>query len=166
MVTGQLAMGQVKQVYRWEEEIKGYEEGYTVISLKQEGLALIHEMEKFSHGNRTWQLEIVDTLLTRTWEKEIDLKKGLILVGYEYSPGHLFLLFREGQNDFHNFTLLSIAFHEETVSEEKVNFELNFKLTHFTMAGNSAVFGGEINGEPAVMLYNQHSDHPDRRCEE
>jgi hypothetical protein len=32
-------------------------------------------------------------------------------------------------------------------------------MTHFTVAGNSAVFGGYISSEPAVLLYDQSTDH-------
>jgi hypothetical protein len=43
---------------------------------------------------------------------------------------------------------------------ERIQFDLNFQLTHFTVAGTTALFGGYVNTEPAVLLYDHTSDHP------
>ena len=150
---------QLQQPYRFEQVIKNSEEGFTVISLKKEGLALIRDMHKFSGGNKKWQLEIVDTVLTKRWSTELELESRLILVGYEYSPRHLYLLFREGESDYYNFRLLTVRFYEKEIQTNEIKFEVNFKMTHFTMAGSSAVFGGYVSNEPAVLLYNQSTDH-------
>jgi hypothetical protein len=36
---------------------------------------------------------------------------------------------------------------------------LDFKLTHFTVVGNSAVFGGYVTRQTAVLLYEMATDH-------
>ncbi len=154
------AWSQLYQPFRFEHEIKHAEEGFNIVSLKSEGLALFREMNQYAHGKKKWQLEILDTTLTQTWSQIFELENRLVLVGYEYAPQHLYLLFREGETDTHNFQLLSILFQDKSFQIDKIKFELNFKMTHFTVAGTSAVFGGYINNEPAVLLYNQSSEHP------
>ncbi len=153
------AFSQLQQSYRFEQVVKNSEEGFTVISLKKEGLALIRDMHKFSGSKKKWQLEIVDTVLSKVWSTELELENRLILVGYEYNPRHLYLLFREGEADYYNFRLLTVLFYEKEIQTNEIKFEVNFKMTHFTMAGNSAVFGGYVSNEPAVLLYSQSSNH-------
>ena len=153
------AFSQLHQPYRFEQVVKNSEEGFTVISLKKEGLALIRDMHKFAEGKKKWQLEIVDTVLTKVWSTELELESRLILVGYEYNLRHLYLLFREGESDYYNFRLLTVLFYEKKIQTNEIKFEVNFKMTHFTMAGSSAIFGGNVSNEPAVLLYSQSSNH-------
>ena len=154
------AWSQLQQPFRFEHEIKNSEEGFNIISLKKEGLALMREMNQYSHGKKKWQLEILDTALSQVWSPVLELENRLVLVGFEYSPQLLYLLFREGENEAHNFQLLTVRFPEKSYQIDKIKFELNFKMTHFTMAGNTAVFGGYVNNESAVLLYDQSSEHP------
>jgi len=151
---------QVRQPHRLEITAKHSDQEYHVISLSQEGLALVRDMNSFDHGKKKWQLLVVDTVLTTVWSMELELESRLSLVGYEHSPGHLFLLFREEETTFHNFQLVNLHLTEQTFQLNKIQFDLNFRLTHFTVAGNSAIFGGYVSSEPAVLLYNQSSDHP------
>ncbi len=151
---------QFQQQYRYQEELKTAEEGFTVISLKKEGLALIRDMDHYEQGKKRWQLEIVDTTLTIVWSTIMELENRLVLVGYEHSPNHLFLLFREGESDHLGFQLKTVQYKEKSIRTDKIKFEVDFKISHFTMAGSSAVFGGYISNEPAVLLYNQNSDQP------
>lgn len=154
------AMSQLQQPYRFEEEVKNSDPGFIVISLKKEGLAFIRDLNKYDQGKKKWQLEVVDTTLSKIWSTELVMENRMILVGYEYTPKHIYLLFREGESDGYNFQLLTIPFYEKSIQSDEIKFEVNFRITHFTVAGSSAVFGGYVNNEPAVLLYDQSSDHP------
>ena len=155
-----MSLAQLQQPFRFEQEIKNSEDGFTVISLKKEGLALVRDMKKYAKGKSKWQLEIIDTTLTKVWSTELDLDSKLSLVGYEYAPQFVYLLFREGESDYYSFRLLTVRFYDKVIESSEIKFEVNFKMTHFTMAGNNAVFGGYVSNEPAVLLYDQASDHP------
>jgi hypothetical protein len=146
---------QVSQPFRYEETVKYGDEGFTVISLKKEGIALVRDKHKFEHGKKKWQVEVLDTVLSKIWSTELEIESRLNLVGYEYNPRHLYLLFREGDSDSYNFQLYTLFFYEQKFESSPIKFEINFKLTHFTVAGTSAVFGGYINNEPAVLLWSQ-----------
>ncbi len=154
------AMAQLSQAHRFEQEIKSSEEGFTVISLKKEGLAMIRDINKYDQGKKKWQLEFVDTTLTKIWTSELELSSRLQLVGHEYNAQHLYLLFRENDKAYYKFHLLTIDFIKQTIEPEDIKFEVEFKLTHFTMSGTSAIFGGYLNNEPAVLLYNKSSSQP------
>ncbi len=154
------AQDRFRQPYRFEKELKPAESGLTVISLKKEGLAIVRDMNKYGQGKRKWELEVIDTTLTSTWIIELELDTRLILMGYEYSPRHLYLLFKDGDGDVYSLALVTISLMDRLYQVDRIKFELNFRLTHFTMAGSSAIFGGYVSNEPAVLLYNQSSDKP------
>lgn len=155
-------VAQLQQPARFEKEVKSSDDGYTVISLKKEGIALIREQTRGSFLGKSgkWELEIIDTTLQVAWSTELEVKPGVVLVGYEYEPTRLYLLFREGETNFNHFQLLTIPFHDKTYETDQIKFEMEFKITHFTMSGSSAIFGGYVNNEPAVLLYDRSSDHP------
>jgi hypothetical protein len=142
--------------------VKPSEDAFTVIPLKKEGIALVRESRKTKFGSKTenWEFSIVDTTMAVSWSTDIEMKSGATLVGYEYEPGTVYLLFREGESDLHNFQLVTIPIQEKRTETDKIKFEVEFKITHFTMSGNNAVFGGYVSNEPAVLLYDRSSDHP------
>ncbi len=155
-----IGIAQPQQVYRMELATKPSDRDFDIISMGSEGLALIRDQNKYSQGKKKWQVELVDTTLTRFWSPVLELENRLILVGFEHVPGRLYLLFRETQTTFNNFELLTLDLHGQTVTTDKVRFDLSFQLSHFTVAGSGALFGGYISSEPAVLLYNHSSDHP------
>ncbi len=155
-----LGLAQPKQTYRMEIPGKASDEPFEVISLNTEGLALIRDLKKYAQGNKKWQVELVDTTLTRFWSTELDLDSRLNLVGFEHVPGRLYLLYRETQTTYYNFLLVTMEFSSRSIQIDKVRFDLNFQLTHFTVAGRTALFGGYVNSEPAVLLFDHSSDKP------
>ncbi len=153
-------VAQPQQAFRLELPAKVSDRSYDIISMGSEGLALIRDLNKYSQGKKKWQVDLVDTTLTRFWSTELDLENRLTLVGFEHVPGQLYLLFRETQTTFNNFQLLTLDIQKQSVTTDKVRFDLSFQLSHFTVAGTGALFGGYISNEPAVLLYNHSSDHP------
>lgn len=154
------ADAQMQQEYRHVIPGKPSDRPYDIISMGPDGLALVRDLQKFSQGNKKWSVEFLDTTLNRFWSRELDLDSRLNLVGYEHLPDRLYLLFRESQTTYLNFQLATLFFRRDSVQVDKVRFDLNFQLTHFTVAGTTALFGGYINSEAAVLLYNHTSDHP------
>ncbi|NOT75860.1 MAG: hypothetical protein HOP08_13120 [Cyclobacteriaceae bacterium] len=160
LIAVSIAKAQLSQPFRFEKEIKGSEQGPMVVSLKKEGLALISDDEESLQGQKKWLIEILDSTLSKIWSTDIELNNRALLVGFEYNTNHVYFLFREGESSYYNFQLFTINFVEQKVSHDDVKFEIDFKLTHFTMSGSSGIFGGYINSEPAVLLYDRSSSHP------
>lgn len=152
--------GQPAQEYRVEFPAKPSDRPYEIITMNTEGLALVRDMQKYAQGNKKWEVGLLDTTLTRLWTTELDLDNRLNLVGFEHVPGRLYLLFRESQTTYYNFELLTLDLASRSFQTDRVKFDLNFQLTHFTVSGTTALFGGYINSEPAVLLFNHDSDKP------
>lgn len=154
------AAAQISQPNRFEMDAKFIENELQLISLRQEGLVLVQQLNKFDKGKRKWQLHFLDTLLTEKWTKEIDLDNRLELVGFEYTRHQVYLLYREGSNVTQNFQMVVVDFVNQTYSHHNIRFELTFRLTHFTVAGNTAIFGGYVVNEPVILLYDPANDKP------
>lgn len=150
---------QITQPARYEKERKYSDEEFTIISLKEDGLALIREKNKYKGGNRTWELILLDTLLQekKTFDLEIDQRKNLI--GYEQTPGRLYLLFKPGENLKVTLDLISIELGNAEIDRFEIKTELNLQLSHFIKVESNFVIGGYVNSEPAVLLYSPSNDN-------
>src|ERR1044071_5567895 len=62
---------QFKQTHRFEMKQKGSDEYFSLISLKEEGLALLRERNKYEDGKQLWELIFLDTALQQ--KASIDL---------------------------------------------------------------------------------------------
>lgn len=156
----QLLPAQPVQDFRTAIPAKSSDQPYEVITMGKDGIALVRDLQKYSQGNKKWQVDLLDTVLNKVWTTELDLDNRLQLVGFEHTPGRLYLLYRETQTTYYNFDLVVVDTREHSIQRDKVKFDLNFQLTHFTVAGTTALFGGYINSEPAVLLFNHTSDKP------
>jgi len=147
------SLGQLSQPRRYEKAQKNSDEYYTLISLKKDGVAIFRDLSKFKNGNRTWELVLLDTALKETKSLELEIKDRHNLVGYEYAPGHLYFLFRTGETTKNDFELIDIDLKGSEAGRYQFKPDLDFKLTHFNKAGKNFIFGGYVNNEPAVILY-------------
>src|SRR5437868_7047403 len=71
---GTPANGQVSQTHRYEREHKNGDEHYTVISLDEDGLALLRQKDKFNGNKRIWELILLDTALQEKSLTEFQLE--------------------------------------------------------------------------------------------
>ena len=145
---------QVSQTHRFERKQKGSDEYYTIISLKEQGVALLRDLDKYNGGKRKSEVVILDTALQEKSIIEFEVEQRSTILGYEYVNGDLILLYRLGDNAkkllFLNF---NISKGEETMRVE-INPELEFKITHFSKVNDHIVLGGYVSNDPAVILFN------------
>ncbi len=144
---------QVVQPYRFEKERKFNDEDYSVISLEENGLALIRETKRYKAGNRTWELLLLDTTLTErhTLDIEIDQRKNLI--GHEFDSAFFYLLFRSEESIKTILDLVAVNLRTAEIKRTEIKPELAITLSHFSKAGPNFVFGGYVTGEPAALLF-------------
>jgi hypothetical protein len=90
---------QFKQTHRFELKQKGSDEYFSMISLKEEGLALLRERNKYEDGKQLWELIFLDTALQQKASLDLPIEQRHPLIGYEYNPGHLYLLYRTGETN-------------------------------------------------------------------
>ena len=146
------------QTIRYEKRLENGDKGYTHISLKEKGIALVRDKEKYKDGKKIWEVIVLDTALNELNTQEFDLESRLNLIGYEYVNNELYLLFRKTETDINNFLMLRTKLENYSSSQYIIKQELNFKITHFSIAGGSVILGGYVNREPAVILYELKAD--------
>ena len=148
---------QVTQPRRFEKPQKNSDDIFTLIPLKEEGLALFRELDKYENSNKVWELILLDTALQERKNVPIEINDRYKMVGYEYMPGHIYLLFRTGETTKNSFELIDIDLKGTEAARYQFKPDLDFKLTHFNKAGSNFIFGGYVNNEPAVILYEMPS---------
>jgi hypothetical protein len=146
--------GQIDQPNRYEVEHKNSDHNFNIISLKEEGMILIRETEKFDDGKKIWEIVRLDSMLTSQWSDKLNLDSKLNMIGYEYLSGQLFLLFRSGEAGTNNLNLLQFSLRTHEYVEYEIKHQFDLRLTHFSIAGSTAIFGGYAVKEPTVVLYS------------
>ncbi len=156
-----MVSGQVSQTQRFEREQKNSDDYYNIISLKGDGLALFRERDKYKANNQLWELTLLDTALQEKSTVDLEIKERYKMVGYEVAPGTLYFLFRTGETTKNDFELVEVDIKggAKEATRYQIKPELDFKLTHFIKAGRNFVFGGYVNNEPAVILYELPDKH-------
>ncbi len=139
---------------RYEKEIKSSDYDYTVVPLKEQGLALIHDPDKFEGGKKVQEIVLIDTNMQETWKTDLKLEAAFKFIGYEYMPGVLYLLYRVGDTDYNDLHLISIQIDTHEIENYRIKHQFNLRLSHFFMVGNSAVFGGYISKESSIIIFD------------
>ncbi len=151
------AIGQLMSIGRYEKEIKPSDNGFTMVPMAENGMAIIHEQDRFLSGKKLWEVFILDSDLNEKWHSDIEVKSGFSLIGYDYTDHHVYFLFREGDKDFNKFNLAQINISSYTIRYFEIDHEFSFRITHFNVVGENVLFGGYVSREPAVMLYETAS---------
>lgn len=150
--------GQVTQTKRFEKEYKSVDDPFTLISLKQEGIALLKGTNKYKAGNRTWEVTLLDTALHQTDSLVFEVDTRNNLIGYDYSPGYVHILFLKNATQG-EMLLVTVQIITKAVSKYEINPELAFSLTHFHRVGPNFIFGGVVTQEPCVLLFNPKTEN-------
>jgi hypothetical protein len=154
LIAGQLAYGQISQPARWEQELKFSDETYSIVSMREEGLALIRDLEDFESGKKKWEVLQLDTALRQAWSTILHVEADYNFLGFEHTPNRLNLMFRKQDMEF----LKSIVFDIDLISREikrsETEVKLQIRLTHYTVADGNSVYGGYVNLEPVIVVYD------------
>ncbi len=150
---------QITQPARYEIEEKQGVNSPLIISMKEYGLALIQDIDKTKDRKSLWLFTLLDTTLHEKYKKELALEPRLKLVGYDFINTDVYLLFREGDTSFHNLILLKINSDTYIETSYTIKQQVEFKLSHFSMLNDAAIFGGYVGTEPAVIVYDLAKDN-------
>ena len=145
---------QIQQTERYEIVQKNSDEYFTVISLEEEGLALIREKDKYEGNKQLWEIITLDTNLSERNKFDIEINQRHKLLGYEIDNDKLYLLFRTGETTKNSLELVEVSTSagRETARYE-IDPDLDFKITHFSKVGPNMILGGYVTDEPAILLY-------------
>jgi hypothetical protein len=145
---------QVSQPHRYERKQKSSDDYFNVISLKEEGLALYRERDKYRNNNKIWELVLLDTALNEKKSIELEVKDRYKLIGYEVVPGNVYFLYRTGETTKNDFLMIQVSVAGEELRRFDIKPDLDFRLTHFCKVSENFVFGGYVNSDPAVFIYD------------
>lgn len=146
---------QAVQTGRFEIKQKNSDDYFTVISLEEEGLALIREKDKYEGNKQLWQLIILDTDLRQEHDFDLEINHRHTLLGYEIDDHLLYLLFRTGETTRNSLELIEVnAINGAETARFEIDPELDFKITHFSKVGSNVIFGGYVTNEPAILLFD------------
>lgn len=152
---GIIASGQATQPNRFEKKTRNSDEYFTLISLRENGIALIRDKEKYSQGNSTWEIIILDNELNEKATQELIIKDRSRLIGYEVTTDRLYFLFRTSDSNKADLELSEIDFNGVEVGRFTLSPALDLQITHFSIVNKNAIIGGKVNNEPAVLLFDQ-----------
>ncbi len=150
----QSSFAQIEQVARFEIEQKNSDASWTVINLKEKGIALVRDKNKFLSGEKLFELHILDTMLIERSYAEVNVPNRMNLIGYEYTGDHIYILLRSGENEIAHVLLLEYNIISKEISRYEINHEFNLRLTHFTVLDRHAILAGYVSREPAVLIYD------------
>jgi len=154
-----VTLAQITQPARFEIEEKHGTNSPLLICMREKGLAFLQDKDKTKDRKNLWHLILLDTLLQERYNKELALEPKLKLVGYDFLNTDVFFLFREGDTHFNNLVLLKI--NTQTFEEKSytIKQQVEFKLSHFSMLSDAALFGGYVGAEPAVILFDVKTEN-------
>lgn len=139
---------------RYEQKHEGRDQDFLVISMKETGLALVREKNKSNDGKNVWDLIVVDSALQEKWVTELAIEYKFSLIGHDYNGGNLYLLYRHGESNSGELSILKINPRSQETLRYSIRQEIDFRLTHFSVMGDKAIFGGYISKEPLVTIFD------------
>lgn len=145
---------QLEQPQRFEKIQKYTDSDFTVVSLEKEGLALFRGTSEYKDRMRSWQVILLDTALNIKVDTLVTIEREYNIIGYEYTPGTLSLLFQSGEFVKDKIALCDIDLSTFNISIYAIKTELELKLAFFSRLQKSLIFAGYINSEPAIVMYD------------
>lgn len=142
------------QTARLEKEHKFSEDDFTIISLKEDGIALVRSNNKYKSGSRSWEVVILDNDLKEKHNLNLEVDQRKSLIGYEQTPGYLYLMYKPGENLKVTLDLVSIRLSDAAIERYEIETELTLQLTHFIKVADNIIVGGYVNTEPTILLYS------------
>ena len=153
------AQAQVQQTERFEVERKNSDDYFTVVSLEEQGIALVREKDKYEGNKQLWEIIILDMNLVQQHQLDLEINHRFALLGYEIDDNLLYLLFRTGETTRSSLELIEVnTLAGKETARYEITPELDFKITHFNKVGPNIILGGYVTNEPAILLYEPVSN--------
>ena len=138
------------QTARFEKESKSSEEEFYVLPMEQDGLLLVQNPQRFEKNEKIWEFLVLDKDLQTNWAAKLPLPPDHMLSGYEYKSGTYYLFFNRKNQDAFKGIQVTLHLKARKLIAQEVDINLNFKLTHYTVAEPNSIFGGYVNKEPEI----------------
>ncbi len=144
----------ISQPALYERSRKGSDHSFLVISMKDKGIALIRDMEKYEDTKKIWEIIFVDSTLNESWTTKFEIDQRMNILGYDYRDGNIYLIFEEPENSGRQINLTEIIPPEKIIKQHQFKPNVTMRYTHFSVLNNKAVFGGYLTKEPTILMYD------------
>jgi hypothetical protein len=144
---------QITQPLRWEHELKYTEGTYSLVSMREQGMALVRDLNDYDGDKAKWEVLWLDTVLQQKWSTILLVENNYTFLGYEYTPDNLNLMFRKADIEFLNVQIFDIDLRTQTIRQSKADAKLQVRLTHYTVANGNCVFGGYVGADPVLIIF-------------
>ncbi|NOS91764.1 MAG: hypothetical protein HOP30_07565 [Cyclobacteriaceae bacterium] len=152
------SVAQLSQPGRFEKDQKRRFGDFHIVSLEDQGLALLRDKEKYEMRERLWEFIQLDTALAESWTKDLTVEQKYRFVGHDYRDKNLYYLFRAGDTDLGDLKIIKLDLQAKQVLEFDYKPELAIQLTHFNIVGKQILLAGYVTRQPAVLLYNMENN--------
>ena len=142
-----------QQIARYEQEKKDNGEYFTVISGGQDGLLLIREDHSIRGAQNKWILTKLNTELQEDWVQELTVEDKFEFRAYEYSDGHLYVVFMEAERIVSQFLILDVNLRNGRILPYSVKNELAFELTNIIALQEHVILAGFVRDSPTILSY-------------
>ncbi|MBS1681053.1 MAG: hypothetical protein JST48_05020 [Bacteroidetes bacterium] len=145
---------QITQPARYEREQKNSDHEFIVVSMNENGLALVRDTEKFEGDERKWDVVFLDTALHEVWQATLYVELRMNILGHEYRDGNIYLIFQQPESNGREVNLAEINPTTRSVKQHTFKPGVNIRFTHFSVMKDKAIFGGYLTNEPALLMYD------------
>lgn len=153
LIAGYNTYAQPEQRERYEREQKMFDEDFTIIPLKQDGIALYRDLRDYDGRNRKREIILLDTLLQEKGVLTAQVETRSMFKGYEHYPGELHILFSKNETRG-EIEIVSVDLDSKTLIHHSITAEIKFQLTHFIKVARCFVLAGYYDSEPVILIYN------------
>lgn len=143
---------------RYERVHKSTDPEIIVISMQENGLALVRDLDDYKEGKKLWEVIALDIQLKESWSIQLDIESRNRLVGYDYYKDHVYILFRSSEHEASDLTLFTIHRVSQEIKRFNIKQEVSFRITHLGVLDKVVVLGGYISNEPAILLHDLETE--------
>lgn len=151
---GHLSLAQLSFVNRFELDAKFQENDFMVIHKPGGLVALRSQPDKGFNLKSKFQYFVTDYELQASEIKEIRLKDGYDLIGYDLEGDHFYALMQKGSVSSSEKYLLEINLKTEEASEFSLENIYSMDLREFLVLNRNAVFLGNADLRPILQIFN------------
>ncbi|MBI1767710.1 MAG: sulfur globule family protein [Bacteroidetes bacterium] len=149
---------QISQPARYEHAHKNNDHEFIIISMGEQGLALMRDIEKYENGKKDWEVIFLDSALQEIWSTKIAVQQRMNILGHEYRDGNVYLVFQEPESAGRSVGIFELNLRDQLFKEHLFKPELSIHFTQFSVLKTKAIFGGYINKEPALLQYDLNEE--------
>jgi hypothetical protein len=151
---GHLSLAQLSFVNRFEVDAKFQENDFIVIHKPGGLMAFRSQPDKGFNLKSKLQYFVTDYELQASEIKEIRMKDGYDLIGYDHEGDYFYALMQRGSASSSEKYLLEINLKTEEASEFSLENIYSMDLKEFLVLNRNAVFLGNTDLRPILQIFN------------